>query len=130
MPARCGTSGQEDALALGPMLGQRDVRQVPGLASMRQVIAGERHSRPLSADGTAWAWGSNGCGQLSTGAATVGSANAPHCSRYRAWKTWRRLPLTQQGRRVCGLGNNGNLQLDGVAGADANAATPRCIDLP
>ena len=228
--------GPEDALALGPMLGQRGVRQVPGLAGMRQVAAGERHSLALAADGTVWAWGSNGSGQLGTGAATVGSANAtPQAipglddvvqiaagsylsialKRDGSVWTWGdasligrggdatvpapvpgltnvvqiaaghrggwalqaqglaygwgdnrfgqvgvgnnatpvtsplqllangplvemaggevhslTMPLTQQGRRVCGFGNNGNLQLDGVAGADANAATARCINLP
>jgi alpha-tubulin suppressor-like RCC1 family protein len=41
--------------------------QVPGLADVKTVAAGEVHSLALTMDGTVWAWGSNGAGQLGDG---------------------------------------------------------------
>jgi alpha-tubulin suppressor-like RCC1 family protein len=37
---------------------------VPGLAGVKALAAGDRHSLALTTDGTVWAWGANGRGQL------------------------------------------------------------------
>ncbi|GAA4591704.1 hypothetical protein GCM10023194_51660 [Planotetraspora phitsanulokensis] len=44
--------------------------QVPGLTGVVQVAAGNQHSLALRSDGTVWAWGSNGFGQLGDGSKT------------------------------------------------------------
>jgi len=44
---------------------------VPGLSRMRAIAAGRDHSLALGADGTVWAWGANGYGQLGDGTTTT-----------------------------------------------------------
>ena len=40
---------------------------MPGLSGIRAIAAGEGHSLALAGDGTVWAWGANGYGQLGDG---------------------------------------------------------------
>ncbi len=56
--------GPEGAGAIGPLMGNRGVRVIDGLADVRQIAAGEAHSLALLGDGTVFAWGNNGAGQL------------------------------------------------------------------
>ena len=47
--------------------GRKSPAPVPGLSRIRAISAGEAHSLALDADGTVWAWGANGYGQLGDG---------------------------------------------------------------
>jgi alpha-tubulin suppressor-like RCC1 family protein len=49
--------------------------QIPGLTHVTSIAAGGYHSLALRNDGTAWAWGSNGHGELGEGTNT--SKNTP-----------------------------------------------------
>ena len=40
---------------------------VPGLADVKEVVAGRNHALALRRDGTVWAWGQNAAGQLGDG---------------------------------------------------------------
>lgn len=44
--------------------------QVPGLSGIVAIVAGGTHSLALRSDGTVWAWGENGSGQLGIGSTT------------------------------------------------------------
>ncbi|HYO54197.1 RCC1 domain-containing protein, partial [Archangium sp.] len=49
--------------------------QVPGLSGVVALVTGSYHSLALRSDGTLWAWGYNGSGQLGIG--TTSSRSAP-----------------------------------------------------
>ncbi|WP_223631978.1 hypothetical protein [Corallococcus sp. EGB] len=52
----------------GTTVGQRNSPiQVPGLSNVVSLDAGESHVLAVRGDGTLWAWGSNGSGELGTG---------------------------------------------------------------
>ena len=110
---------------------------VPGLAGVQQIAAGHRTAWALLAQGVAFGWGDNRFGQVGVGSASAlisAPARMPAGLQFVAMAGGEfhglAMSLTVQGRRVCGFGNNGNLQLDGVAGPDANAPGGRCVDLP
>jgi len=44
--------------------------QVSGLTGVTQIAAGDLHSLALKSDGSVWAWGANGAGQLGDGSTT------------------------------------------------------------
>jgi LPXTG-motif cell wall-anchored protein len=44
--------------------------QVPGLSRVIAIAAGAYHSLAVKSDGTVWAWGGNGAGQLGDGSTT------------------------------------------------------------
>src|SRR5450432_1551772 len=41
--------------------------QIPGLTGLKSLSAGSAHDLALKSDGTVWAWGDNGDGQLGNG---------------------------------------------------------------
>ncbi len=59
----------------GPGLISTTPVQVLNLSGMTAVAAGFYHSLALKSDGTVWAWGSNGFGELGNGTTSGGAAN-------------------------------------------------------
>jgi alpha-tubulin suppressor-like RCC1 family protein len=57
-------------LGNGTMQDQSTPVQVPGLAAVRAVAAGDQHALALLQNGTVWAWGQGGSGELGNGAMT------------------------------------------------------------
>jgi len=53
--------------ASSPVTDEPVPTQIPGLANVIQVSAGDGHSAVLKSDGTAWTFGANACGQLGNG---------------------------------------------------------------
>lgn len=106
--------------------GRATPQPIPGLADVVQIAAGHRGGWALLASGVAYGWGDNRFGQVGVGSASaLVSAPAQLPAGWVAMAGGEfhglAMTLTVQGRRVCGFGNNGNLQLDGLAGPDANA---------
>lgn len=66
-----GQLGSGDASGFGSF----GVRRVSGLTSVTQISGGTQHSLALKSDGTVWAWGYNGDGELGVGTTT--SSNVP-----------------------------------------------------
>ncbi|HEY0170521.1 MAG TPA: chitobiase/beta-hexosaminidase C-terminal domain-containing protein, partial [Pyrinomonadaceae bacterium] len=50
--------------------------QVPGVSSVAGIVAGGGHNLALKTDGTVWAWGANGSGQVGNGSYTEKSPDA------------------------------------------------------
>jgi alpha-tubulin suppressor-like RCC1 family protein len=65
-----------DSPTTGANCGSTTPVQVSGLSGVTQVAAGMYHSLALKSDGTVWAWGFNGFGQLGNGT-TTDSTNCP-----------------------------------------------------
>ncbi|MFD2329317.1 RCC1 domain-containing protein [Cohnella sp. GCM10020058] len=65
-----GANG-EGQLGIGTTAGRTSPVQVPGLADVKSIGAGLQHSLAAKyGDGTVWAWGDNGYGQLGDGTTT------------------------------------------------------------
>ncbi|MCA2998606.1 MAG: choice-of-anchor D domain-containing protein [Rhodocyclaceae bacterium] len=106
--------GREDFLALGPMIGNKAARQVPGLINVRQVAAGEQHSLALLEDGTVRSWGSNTAGQLG-----VNTGGAPQ-------STQQPVPISNVVRITSGSFTSLALKSDGTVwwwGANAGSSS-------
>lgn len=101
--------------------------QIGGLAGAIAIAAGARHSLALAADGTVWAWGANGSGQLGNG--TVGGTGVtpgavPGLSDVVAVAAGGHHSLALKGDgTVWSWGANGHGQL-GIGAADARRPTP------
>jgi RHS repeat-associated protein len=68
--AGTGTASTASLPATPILVGRLYPAQVSGLSSVIQVAAGNYHMLALRSDGTVWAWGSNGSGQLGNGTTT------------------------------------------------------------
>ncbi|HVR83498.1 MAG TPA: RCC1 repeat-containing protein, partial [Planctomycetota bacterium] len=51
--------------------------QIPGLAGVREITAGNLHGLALLSDGTVWSWGDNTLGQLGQGTSSTSPVSTP-----------------------------------------------------
>jgi alpha-tubulin suppressor-like RCC1 family protein len=78
--------------------------RVRGLSGVGAIAAGGSHSLALKTDGTAWAWGDNGYGQLGTGA-----SYRPHLTPAQVQGVGTLTALAGGGASTLGLGADGRV---------------------
>lgn len=66
-----GTAGQTSCGTTATLKCRLDIGQVPGMSQVATAAAGYSHALALKTDGTVWAFGLNGQGQLGNGSTTA-----------------------------------------------------------
>jgi alpha-tubulin suppressor-like RCC1 family protein len=103
--------------------------QVPGLASVRQVAAGEDFTVALRSNGEVWTWGRNDAGQLGDGTLTDRTTPARNRAVYGMTQVsaGRDYALARRPGSVWAWGDNSFGEL-GNGSAAAHSATPVIVD--